>query len=95
MESATVALKLKIWMRRLLKTVFFILLSIAVARSLGNPEIWINYYFAEKISSYIYADVNAETIYDVYFYISFITVIFITGIIYILVINLIKFIRIY
>ncbi len=95
MESAMFALKFKVWMRRLLKTVFFILLSIAVARSLGNPEIWINYDFAEKVSNYIYADVNAETIYDVYFYISFITVIFITVIIYILVVKLIKFIRSY
>lgn len=93
MESAIVAPKLKIWMRRLLKTIFFILLSIAVARSLGNPEIWINYALADKIASYIYADVNAETIYDTYFYISFLTVIFITIIIYILIINLIKFIR--
>ena len=95
MESATFALKFKVWIRRLLKTVFFILLSIAVARSLGNPEMWINYDFAEKVSNYIYADVNAETMYDVYFYISFITVIFITVIIYILVIKLIKFIRSY
>lgn len=93
METIIVARLLKTWARRLLKTAFFILVSIAVARLLGNPEIWISYDFAEKIANYIYADVNAETIYDTYFYISFLTVIFITITIYILVNNLFKFIR--
>ncbi|WAH53925.1 hypothetical protein LMA04_07800 [Pseudescherichia vulneris] len=95
MESATVALKIKIWVRRLIKTLFFILLSIAVGRFLGDPEVWINYDFAEKVAGCIYAGVNAETIYDTYFYISFLTVIFITITIYILVIKLISFIRSY
>ena len=93
MDSAKAAHSLKVWMRRLLKVAFFILLSIAVARSLGNPEIWINYDFAEEVANYIYADVNAETIYETYFYISFLIVIFITVTIYILVIKLINFIR--
>ncbi|WP_312413782.1 hypothetical protein [Pseudescherichia sp.] len=93
MDSVIVARILKNWTRRLLKTALFILLSIAVARLLGNPEIWISYDFAEKVAGCIYADVNAETIYDTYFYISFLTVIFITVTIYICAIKLIKFLR--
>lgn len=93
MNSVIVARILKTWTCRLLKIAFFILLSIAVARLLGNPEIWISYDFAEKVAGYIYADINAETIYDAYFYISFVTVIFITITIYILVLKLIKFLR--
>jgi len=92
MDPVIVARTLKTWARRLLKAVFFILLSIAIARLQGNPEGWVSYHFADKVATYIYIDVNAETIYDACFYISFVIVIFITITIYILVIKLINYI---
>lgn len=79
--------------RRAAKTVFFIIMMIAVARILGNPEIYINHTLASKLALLISGDVNAESIYDSYFYIDVISVLIITAGIYIVVMKLINKIR--
>lgn len=70
----------------------FVFLSLVIGRTLGNPEIWINHTFATHIAVFIYGDsnVNAETMYDTYFYISFIAVLLLTFIIYIPVVKFIN-----
>ncbi|MDR3430514.1 MAG: DUF2778 domain-containing protein [Rouxiella aceris] len=90
MGSVTVANKLNPWLRRLLKTLFFILILIIVRRSLGDPFFWVNQDVAYEIAGFLHGieNVNAETIYDTYFYIDFISVISITIVIYILTMKL-------
>lgn len=79
--------------RRAAKTVFFIMMMIAVARILGNPEIYINHTLASKLALFICGDVNAESIYDAYFYIDIVSVLTITTGIYVIAIKLISKIR--
>ncbi|EAA3837440.1 hypothetical protein CTQ56_002560 [Salmonella enterica subsp. houtenae] len=65
----------------------------AVARILGNPEIYINHTLASRLALFISGDVNAESIYDAYFYIDFSSVLIIATGIYIVVMKLINKIR--
>ncbi|EAR2923220.1 hypothetical protein EI696_08915 [Salmonella enterica] len=65
----------------------------AVARILGNPEIYINHTLASRLALFISGDVNAESIYDAYFYIDFSSVLIIATEIYIVVMKLINKIR--
>lgn len=90
MESVAVANKLNPWLRRLLKILFFILILIVVRCSLGDPFFWVNHDIADKIAGFIHGidNVNAETIYDTYFYIDFTSVISITIVIYTLTMKL-------
>lgn len=81
------------WGVRLLKTAGFLLISFIVGRSLGNPEIYINHDVAAKICDFIYGDVNAETMYDIYFYIDIVTVFAIATVIYQLTMKLIITLR--
>ncbi|WP_253380086.1 hypothetical protein [unidentified bacterial endosymbiont] len=48
------------------KIAFFGLVMFAVARTLGNPEIFINHDLASKLAQLISDDVNAESMYDVF-----------------------------
>lgn len=75
--------------RRATKTVFFIIMFV-IARTLGSPEGYINHALASKLALLISGDVNAESIYDAYFYIDFSSVFIITTGIYIIVIKLIN-----
>lgn len=79
--------------RSVAKIVFFVLVMFAVARTLGNPEIYINHDLASKIAQLISGDVNAESIYDAYFYLDVISVVSITTIVYLVTMKLIKKIR--
>lgn len=79
--------------RRAAKTVFFIIMMIAVARILGNPEIYINHILASKLALLISGDINAESIYDAYFYLDVVSVLIITTGIYIIAIKLLSKIR--
>jgi len=63
---------------------------IAVGRWLGEPEKYISYEFAKKIATLTGGDINAETVYDAYFYIGFIVVISTTAVIYILTMRLVN-----
>lgn len=78
---------------RAAKTIFFIIIMFAVARILGNPEIYINHTLASRLALFISGDVNAESIYDAYFYIDFSSVLIIATGIYIVVMKLINKIR--
>lgn len=61
-----------------------------VAWILGNPEIYINHTLASRLALLISSDVNAESIYDAYFYIDVASVLIITTGIYIVAMKLIK-----
>ncbi len=64
-----------------------------VAWILDNPEIYINHTLASRLALLISSDVNAESIYDAYFYIDVASVLIITTGIYIVAMKLIKKIR--
>lgn len=76
--------------RRVIKTALFLLLMLAVARTFGNPEIYINHDLAGWLAQTISGDVNAESMYDAYFYIDVTCVTAITTIIYLITMKLIK-----
>ena len=76
--------------RRALKTGLFLIIMLWVGRSLGNPEIYVNHNFADWVCNLIYGDVNAETIYDTYFYIDVVTVVSITIAIYFITIEVVN-----
>ncbi|EMT0530664.1 hypothetical protein WMB34_004307 [Enterobacter kobei] len=65
----------------------------AVARALGNPEIFISHDLASYLAQLISGDVNAESMYDAYFYLDVVSVVTITTIIYLTAMKLIRKIR--
>lgn len=81
--------------RRALKIAFYLLLSVCVGRAMGSPEIWMNHSAAHWIGHLLYGpgEIGADNFYDLYFYISILTVFPITTVIYILTMKLIKIIR--
>lgn len=79
--------------RRAAKTIFFLIIMFVVAWIFGNPEIYINHTLASRLALLISSDVNAESIYDAYFYIDVASVLIITTGIYIVAMKLIKKIR--
>ncbi len=54
------------WGSRLLKAVWFGLISFMVAYMLGPPTAYINHDVAAAICDFIYGEVNAETMYETY-----------------------------
>ncbi|WP_029592095.1 hypothetical protein [Franconibacter pulveris] len=85
----------KRWAIRLSKVLFFILLFVAVGRTLGNPYNWVNHSSADKLATFIYGygHVGGEEIDNTYFYIDVLAVITITIVIYLITMKLIRKIR--
>lgn len=81
--------------RRIAKVIFYILLSLAIARTLGAPENWISDKFYSWLGHLIYGsgEIGADNYYDLYFYVSVITVFSITTLVYLVTIKLINKIR--
>lgn len=64
------------------KLIFFILIFLVVGKCMVNPYIYINHGLASKLAQLFSGDVNAELLYDAYFYIDIASVIVITTAIY-------------
>lgn len=64
------------------KLIFFILIFLVVGKCMVNPYIYINHGLASKLAQLFSGDVNAESLYDAYFYIDIASVIVITTAIY-------------
>ena len=81
--------------RKIAKVIFYFALSLVVGRTLGSPEIWFNYAWATRIAHFFYGEgeIGADNFYDLYFYISVISVFSITTAIYILTMKLLRKIR--
>lgn len=75
------------------KVIFFALILFSVIYSLGNPEFYVNHALASQVAQLVDGDLNAESIYDAYFYIDVISVITLSVIIYLITMKLIKKIR--
>ena len=68
--------------RKSAKLIFFILLFLMVGKGMVSPYMYINHEFASKLAQFFSGDVNAESLYDAYFYIDIASVIVITIAIY-------------
>ena len=81
--------------RRALKIALYLLLSVCVGRTMGSPEIWMKHSVAQWIGHFLYGpgEIGADNYYDLYFYISLLTVFPITTVIYILTMKLINKLR--
>jgi len=78
--------------RRLCKVTFYTILSLIVGRTLGEPEIWVNQDLVYWTGNILYGsgEIGSDNFYDLYFYISVITIFSITTMIYLLTMILIK-----
>ncbi|MDF7679171.1 hypothetical protein PT300_00445 [Enterobacteriaceae bacterium ESL0689] len=81
--------------RRIAKVIFYILLSLVIARTLGAPENWISDNFYSWLGHLIYGsgEIGADNYYDLYFYVSIIIVFSLTTLIYLVAMKLINKIR--
>jgi hypothetical protein len=85
--------KLTVWGVRLFKVTYFLLIGAVIGRSLGPPDVYINHTLATKVCNFMFDDINAETIYDTYFYMDVIVVLTLTTTIYLLTMKIINKIR--
>ncbi|WP_227521632.1 MULTISPECIES: tlde1 domain-containing protein [unclassified Klebsiella] len=79
--------------RKISKIIYFILLFLVLGRALPRPEIYLDYDIARDICHFLFGSVNADTMYDTFFYISLIIVIFLSAVLYIITLQLISTIR--
>ena len=81
--------------RRLAKVVYFLLILLAIGRSLGDPYLWVNHDFGYWVVHPFYGneDAGVENIEDIFFYIAFITEITAATVIYLITMKLIRKIR--
>lgn len=83
---------LKRWAVPLLKVLLFLLIFVAVGRTLGDPYNWVNHPLADRVADLIYGygKVGGEEIDDIYFYIDVVSVVAITVALYFIAVKLIK-----
>ncbi|MCX8967291.1 hypothetical protein EHW66_20645 [Erwinia psidii] len=86
---------IRILARRIFKVTFYIFISLGVGRTLGSPETWMNHDLSNQLGHMIYGpgEIGADNFYDLYFYISIITVFSLTTVIYIPIMALFRKIR--
>ena len=79
--------------RKISKIIYFILLFLVLGRALPRPEIYLDYDISRDVCHFLFGSVNADTMYDTFFYISLIIVIFLSTVLYIMTLKLISTIR--
>ncbi|WP_262349009.1 hypothetical protein [Enterobacter asburiae] len=79
---------------RVSKIIYFLILLLTVGHMLPSAELYINYDLARTTAMIITGNENAESMYDAYSFIDWITMLIIIIPFYILTMNLIKKIRI-
>ncbi|AJE92615.1 TPA: hypothetical protein ACUB60_005453 [Klebsiella variicola] len=79
--------------RKISKIIYFILLFLVLGRALPRPEIYLDYDIARDICHFLFGSVNADTMYDTFFYISLIIVICLSTVLYIITLQLISTMR--
>ena len=79
--------------RKISKIIYFILLFLVLGRALPRPEIYLDHDIARDICHFLFGSVNADTMYDTFFYISLVIVIFLSAVLYIITLQLISTMR--
>lgn len=84
-----------IFVRKTSKILYYILLSLCVGRAIGPPEIWMNHNLTLELGRFIYdsEEPGADKFYELYVYISVISIFSITTVLYILTMLAFKLIR--
>ncbi|NIF33335.1 hypothetical protein F3J29_14485 [Enterobacter sp. Cy-643] len=77
------------------KILYFLILSLIIGRTIGNPEIWFDHDLATQLGNILYGpgEIGADNFYDLYFYISIITDLSVTILIYFITVKLFRAIR--
>ncbi len=83
----------RILARKFAKVTLLITIFITTGRTLSNPDSFISHAFACKLALVISGDINAESIYDAYFYTDVVIVTFITALIYLTIMKTFRKIR--
>lgn len=79
--------------RRACKIIYFLILLLAVGHILPGPEIYINYDLVRTTAMIITGNENAESMYDAYSFIDWLTMLIIITPFYIITMNLLEKIR--
>ncbi len=79
----TIALKIA-------KLIFFIVIFLVVSKCMQDPYIYINHNIAKSLARFLSGDVNAESLYDAYFYLDVASVIVITISIYAICLSVVR-----
>ncbi len=75
------------------KIIYFIFIFLTLGRTIPRPEAYLDYEIARKICHFFYGSINADSMYDTFFYIAFGTVLLFSVAFYILTVKLIKITR--
>ena len=75
------------------KIIYIILLFLVLGLALPRPENYLDYDIARDVCHFLFGSVNADTMYDTFFYISLIIVICLSTVLYIITLQLISTIR--
>lgn len=79
----TIALKIA-------KMIFFIVIFLLIGKCMPDPYIYINHDIAKSLAQFLSGDVNAESLYDAYFYLDVASVIVITISIYAICLSVVR-----
>lgn len=81
--------------RRAVKTVYFIALSLPVGRVLGPADGWFSYVWANRICEMLYGpdEIGQDSFYEIYTYIGLVAILLITTVIFLLTMKLFNKIR--
>lgn len=75
------------------KIIYIILLFLLLVCALPRPENYLDYDIARDVCHFLFGSVNADTMYDTFFYIALIIVIFLSTVLYIMPLQLILTMR--
>lgn len=83
-------LMVRTFVRKISRVCYFCILFLGFGYITPRPETYIYDKYIDKISLFFYGVVSADSMYDIYFYIAFSVVLFLTVSAYILTVKLIK-----
>ncbi|MFW8981057.1 MULTISPECIES: hypothetical protein [Klebsiella] len=75
------------------KIIYIILLFLVLGLALPRPENYLDYDIARDVCHFLFGSVNADTMYDTFFYILLVIVIFLSAVLYIITLQLISTMR--
>jgi len=86
---------MKWFVPKLIKFVYFFLLSLIISHTIGNPETWMSDDLSNKIGHLLYGEgeIGADNFYELHSYVSIIIIFSTTALTYYLTMKLIKKIR--
>lgn len=86
---------IKTFARRVTKVALYFFICLIVGRLTGNPELWFDHELADRIAQIVYGpgEIGADNFFDLYTYISVITLILVSTPVYVFIMIIIKKVR--